>query len=278
MQVYTVDVAHPAADVVGAAAAALAATAQALAPDDPAYAARALAHARELYSFATLHPGTYLASLPEAATIYPSTSQNQARLRPMWQPLVRGATAHIIAPPPRGELSRAPGMPRPATSPQVASASCSQARSTAAPTPCPTRNRRAVPGPGMGGPHRGLGSPDLMSRRQGLAWAAAWLHGATGEAAYLADAGDYLAATQAFEGEKFAERVAFWDNLVWSTQLLLWTQTRSPVYQARAAAAAGRGPHCACEPAKRGRLQPLRPCERPWAFWHIGVALETMPR
>ena len=27
--------------------------------------------------------------------------------------------------------------------------------------------------------------------------------------------------------------MAFWDNLVWSTQLLLWTRTRSPVYRAR---------------------------------------------
>ncbi len=32
---------------------------------------------------------------------------------------------------------------------------------------------------------------------------------------------------------RFRAHVAFWDNLVWSTQLLLWTQTRSPVYQAR---------------------------------------------
>ncbi|KAK9845425.1 hypothetical protein WJX81_006137 [Elliptochloris bilobata] len=142
--VYVVDPAHPAADVVGAAAAALAATAQALNATDPLFAVEALRHARELYSFATLHPGTYLASLPEAATIYPSTSQNQ-----------------------------------------------------------------------------------------GLAWAAAWLHGATGSRQYLADANDYLAATQAFEGEKFRTHVAFWDNLVWSTQLLLWTRTRSPVYQAR---------------------------------------------
>ena len=53
--------------------------AQALKASDPSYAAEALRHARELYSFATLHPGTYAASLPEAATIYPSTSQNQAR-------------------------------------------------------------------------------------------------------------------------------------------------------------------------------------------------------
>ncbi len=133
-----------------------------------------------------------------------------------------------------------------------------------------------MPGPSIGGPHRGLGSPDLMSRRQGLAWAAAWLHGATGEAAYLADAGDYLAATQAFEGEKFTERVAFWDNLVWSTQLLLWTQTRSPVYQARARAAASRGPHCACEPAKRGPLQPHGPCERPGRAGTLVLHFTTM--
>jgi len=102
--VYTVDVAHPAADVVGAAAAALAATAQALAPDDPAYAARALAHARELYSFATLHPGTYLASLPEAATIYPSTSQNQARPIPVQ--CVQGLTRGLLAPAPRAAAAR----------------------------------------------------------------------------------------------------------------------------------------------------------------------------
>lgn len=32
---------------------------------------------------------------------------------------------------------------------------------------------------------------------------------------------------------RFLTHVAFWDNLVWSTQLLLWTRTRSPVYRAR---------------------------------------------
>lgn len=41
---------------------------------------------------------------------------------------------------------------------------------------------------------------------QGLAWAAAWLHSATGEQQFLADAHDYLAATQAFEGEKCVTR------------------------------------------------------------------------
>ena len=45
-----------------------------------------------------------------------------------------------------------------------------------------------------------------MLTAQGLAWAAAWLHSATGEQQFLADAHDYLVATQAFEGEKCAAR------------------------------------------------------------------------
>ena len=38
---------------------------------------------------------------------------------------------------------------------------------------------------------------------------------------------------QAGRRARFLTHVAFWDNLVWSTQLLLWTRTHSPVYRAR---------------------------------------------
>ncbi len=72
-QSFQINETHPGSDLAGEAAAALAATSIIFAQDDPAYSALCLAHARELFLFATTFQGKYSDSIPDAAGFYSSS-------------------------------------------------------------------------------------------------------------------------------------------------------------------------------------------------------------
>lgn len=71
---YRLDAQHPGSEVAAEAAASLAAAYLAFKDVDPAYAARLLTHARELYTFADTYRGKYSDSIPDAANYYNSYS------------------------------------------------------------------------------------------------------------------------------------------------------------------------------------------------------------
>ncbi len=71
---FKIDAQNPGSDLAGEAAAALAAAYEVFEKTDPAYAARLLTHAEQLYSFATTYRGKYSDSIKDAGSYYNSFS------------------------------------------------------------------------------------------------------------------------------------------------------------------------------------------------------------
>ena len=71
--VFKIDTARPGADLAGETAAALAASSLLFRKEDPAYSARLIEHARQLFAFAEQFPGKYSDSVPQAREFYPSS-------------------------------------------------------------------------------------------------------------------------------------------------------------------------------------------------------------
>jgi hypothetical protein len=69
-----VTIAKPGSELGGEGAAALAAASILFQPDDPAYAATLLSHARQMFDFGYTYRGTYTAAIPDAANYYNSFS------------------------------------------------------------------------------------------------------------------------------------------------------------------------------------------------------------
>jgi hypothetical protein len=72
--VYVLDPTKPGSDVAGNMAAALAQAALVFKDSDPAYAAKALVHARQIFEFGVKYQGKYSSSIPDAAAFYPSSN------------------------------------------------------------------------------------------------------------------------------------------------------------------------------------------------------------
>jgi len=77
---YKIDADHPGSDLAGEASAALAAGSMLFRKSDPAYSARCLDHARELFAFADRRRGVYSASIEDARAYYNSFSGYQDEL------------------------------------------------------------------------------------------------------------------------------------------------------------------------------------------------------
>ncbi|MFH8760531.1 glycoside hydrolase family 9 protein [Streptomyces atroolivaceus] len=77
---YKIDASCPGTDLAGQTAAAMASSSMLFADDDPAYAAKLLTHAKQLYSFADTHRGKYSDCITDAKSYYNSWSGYQDEL------------------------------------------------------------------------------------------------------------------------------------------------------------------------------------------------------
>src|SRR5579862_3201849 len=77
---YKIDKDHPGSELAGETAAALAAASVAFKPTDPAYAAKLLGHARQLYDFADKYRGKYCDAIQDTRGFYNSVSGFQDEL------------------------------------------------------------------------------------------------------------------------------------------------------------------------------------------------------
>jgi hypothetical protein len=94
---YKIDADHPGSDLAGEASAALAAGSILFRESDPAYAARCLAHARQLFGFADRRRGVYSAAIEDARAYYNSFSgyQDELAWAAAWLAKATGEPAYL---------------------------------------------------------------------------------------------------------------------------------------------------------------------------------------